>query len=251
MASSCSPRSNKSASANLAKIFLPIIALLVTRGTSLNPLSTSGPLPENGPLDIAVLPEWEISYSAKKYLPVCGDSREVPTAGFWTNCPECEPSLASFSSSSRLAAVFDLSGRLASDSIASGQKTCLCFAVKHSGGSTLDICLLVDEQGDALVREEFGVNVGVGLQSPRRSGRSTLPECKDYVDASDSSNMPSGPSSGDLNSSQVKEDAKGGLSTEAKIALGTGIPGGIVAVVTILGFCCSPKLRNKCLGRGR
>lgn len=202
-----------------------------------------------------MFPQWEISYQALDYKPVCGVSAEKEGSDYWSNSPECEPAMATFNSSAGQAQKYDTSGIVSADAIGRGTRLCLCYTVWYTpkAGQLLDICLLVGSAGQVLISK----GVAVGLQSPETNRAKALPQCKDYQPAA-SSPAPGPDSTTSLTPSRTLwEDtvpttsssardsdgtradnnagsADSGLSKEAIIALATGIPGAVVAVATII-----------------
>ena len=132
--------------------------------------------PREGPAgDSSMLPQWEISYYAKDYKPICGVSYETEGDTYWSNSPECEPAMVEFQSSDDSVQVYDKDGAVTDSEFGGGSELCLCFAVQFlpNPGRGLDICLAVGSAGDVMIRDE----VGVGIQSPQANTAKLLPPC--------------------------------------------------------------------------
>ncbi|KAF1982118.1 hypothetical protein K402DRAFT_467011 [Aulographum hederae CBS 113979] len=218
------------------------------------------------------LAQWELNFSLSDYLPVCGNSYEYEGYDYWSNCEACEPAMAAFNASSLSVQIYDTAGR-PNAQVAGGDQSCMCFTVEYTPreGIFLDICLLVGRAGEIMWLDD----VGAGIQSPHSNEAKALPRCAGLAlpssatmsrssEASVSRNnlvpltpvsipttTPETQESGDLQQNRTEEseqDRKGeGLSSEAKIALGTGIPGAIAAIAAIIAFAfkCRKRARRK------
>ncbi|ORY08844.1 hypothetical protein BCR34DRAFT_657916 [Clohesyomyces aquaticus] len=199
-----------------------------------------------------MFPQWEMSYYAVNYLPVCGASTELEGDGYWSNSPECESAITTFNATTLQVALYDTAGVQWTAKFGQGTSLCMCYTVSYTpkDGHLLDICLLVGGNGEIIIRS----GVAAGLQSPERKKSKALPQCKDvdlgkysqgsgsptsaYEPAATSSSAAT-PTQGGGNSHTIapaSEGSKsgGGLSTESKIALGVGLPGAITSTAAII-----------------
>jgi len=160
--------------------------------------STSALFPKDGSLAPNALEQWELTYTAKSYLPICGVSTEKEGSDYWSNGPECDAAMLSFNGtfgpSNVTAAIYDTSGSRyvfadsggkgkVEDVIGVGVMRCLCFGVNHYTGRRLDICLLMGGRGEVVERPaSFIGNVAVGMQAPQHPLRqSTIPTCDELA----------------------------------------------------------------------
>jgi hypothetical protein len=124
------------------------------------------------------LKQWEISYYAKDYLPICGISMETEGSLYWSNSIECEPAMVAYNSTSVQVGVYDLSGVQSTKAFGIGEQLCMCFGLQHTSEALLDICLLVGMAAEIRERRwSLSGLVAVGIQNPESDSAKMLPQC--------------------------------------------------------------------------
>ena len=166
-----------------------MILLVPTLFVTFVPHTLAAYFVRNGPAGTSEFPQWELSYYAVDYKPVCGLSLEKEGSDFWSNCYECEPAMFAFNSSTALdtqVQVYDTTGSITSTELAGGQTLCLCYALLHAADNVvLDICMLFGPNAEIAVRSG---PVAAGVQGPDIR-KTPLPSCEDVDVATYSSSF--------------------------------------------------------------
>ncbi|KAH8592600.1 hypothetical protein B0O99DRAFT_235034 [Bisporella sp. PMI_857] len=188
------------------------------------------------------LDQWEISYYAKGYLPICGLSREIEGSDYWSNSIECEPAMARFNSTSVSVGKYDKTGVESTKAFGAGEQLCMCFGLLHTSGTFLDICLLVGIAAEIREKSAFlSGDVAVGIQNLEWNSAKILPQCTDISLPTPSSTVTSEASRttvfatttphGTPETTSPSTPAQIGIN---KAALGAGLGVGVPVVISLV-----------------
>lgn len=186
----------------------------------------------------SALEQWELTFTAKNYLPICGVSTEKEGIDYWSNNPECDAAMMSFNGTSApseaKAGIYDTNGNRyvlegekggrgkVEDVVGVGIMRCLCFGVKFHTGKGMDICLLMGGKGEVVERKAtFTGNVAVGMQNPQSASRqNVLPTCDELAKAG---GLPSGTGSAGVPKTTSPSNGSGSLSANADANTGESV----------------------------